>query len=287
MANSTYPDGSEWPSKIEDRKQGSGWLEPESAANDETPPQYPYNHVTQTESGHTIEYDDTPERERIRIQHRTGTFIEMHPNGDMVHKVYGDGYEITVYDKNVLIKGHCSVTIEGDSVLTVKGNKIENIEGNYDIYVGGKMTCISKKDARILSEADLQLGAGGSMGDATGGGTGAIRLVSGRDINVTGNMMVGGSVVCDMLNSKTSVDAGTGVTAGALGFVTITGGLSVGYSAAIPSIINCVNTINAPIANFGIMTARLMTDTVNKAIYSSHIHRTPHGVSSGPISKFV
>lgn len=283
----TYPDGTEWPDKIEDRKQGSGWLEPESPANDETPPQYPYNNITQTESGHTWELDDTPERERIRLQHRSGTFIEMHPNGDEVHKVYGDGYEITVFDKNVLIQGHCSVTINGDSIVTVKGNKTENIEGNYDIYVGGKTTLVSKNDARILSEGDLQIGAGGSMGDSAGSGTGALKLVSGKDINVTGNMMVGGGIVCDMLNAKTSVDAGTGVTAGMLGFVTITGGISVGYTAAIPGIVNCISTMNAPVANFGIMTARLMTDTINKAIYGSHFHIAPHGPTSGPITKMI
>jgi hypothetical protein len=49
--------------------------------------------------------DDTPTRERIRLQHRIGTFMEMYPNGDEVHKVYGTGYEIHLKGKNVLIKG--------------------------------------------------------------------------------------------------------------------------------------------------------------------------------------
>ena len=112
-----------------------GWTEPESAANTAYPPDFPSNHVMATASGHSLEMDDSKDRERVRLAHRTGTFIEMHPNGDEVHKVYGDGYEITIKDKNVLIQGTCSVTIEGDSLVNVKGDKVEYIEGNYDAAI--------------------------------------------------------------------------------------------------------------------------------------------------------
>ncbi len=70
------------------------WTEPESAANTDYQPIYSYNNIQQTESGHSFEMDDTPTRERVRIQHRSGSFIEMHPNGDEVHKIVGKGYEI-------------------------------------------------------------------------------------------------------------------------------------------------------------------------------------------------
>jgi hypothetical protein len=78
----------------------NSWTEPESARNTETPPVYPYNNIQQTESGHSFEMDDTPTRERVRLQHRIGTFLEMHPDGDEVHKVYGTGYEIYLKGKN-------------------------------------------------------------------------------------------------------------------------------------------------------------------------------------------
>ena len=78
---------------VEQLSIDSGWTEPESAANTDYQPQYPYNQVMQTESGHFFEMDDTPTRERVRLNHRSGTFIELHPSGDEVHKVYGDGYE--------------------------------------------------------------------------------------------------------------------------------------------------------------------------------------------------
>ena len=135
------------------------WIEPESAANTSYQPVYPYNNVTQTKGGHSFEMDDTPTRERVRLQHRSGTFIEMHPDGDEVHKVYGDGYEITIKNKLVLVKGFCNITIEGDSIVHVKGNKTELIDGDYDLMVKGKITQSSKGKTYILSDDDMTIGA--------------------------------------------------------------------------------------------------------------------------------
>ena len=80
------------------------WAEPESPFNPDEKPVYPHNKVWETESGHSFEMDDTKDRERIRLQHRSKTFIEMHPDGSEVHKIYGNGYEIVLENKNVLIK---------------------------------------------------------------------------------------------------------------------------------------------------------------------------------------
>ena len=110
-----------------------GFLEPEDVFNVDAQPEYPYNNVTQTESGHIFELDDTKDRERIKLMHRTGTFIEMHPDGSEVHKVYGDGYEITVKNKQILIEGKCSVTIKGDSIVEIQGDKIEKVSGDYQL----------------------------------------------------------------------------------------------------------------------------------------------------------
>lgn len=286
--NKTYPDGVRtWSNDITDRKSGSGWLEPESVANiDETQPQYPFNHATLGESGHLLEVDDTPKRERIRFTHRTGTFIEMHPNGDMVQKVFGDSYEITVCDKNVLIEGHASVTVKGDCVLRIEGDKIEKVFGDYYLNVDGNFYLTSKGDASLLSQKDLTVGAGTSI-TSPGIGTGALRFASGQDIYVTGDIMCGGVIVADILSAKYSVDAGLGVTAGPLGFVTLYGGVSCGYPVAIPYSVNAAQWVNAPLGTFSTMSATLMTDVINSTIYNWHIHGTSSGPTSPPMPKFV
>lgn len=278
---------------ITNRKLGSGWLEPESAANETQKPEYPYNNVTETESGHLFEMDDTPNRERIRLQHRTGTFIEMHPNGDEVHKVYGDGYEITIKDKNVLIQGHCSVTIEGDSVLHVKGNMTQKVDGDYEMYVDGSINWIAGQKATFFSQGNMKIGSSGessiagAAANAAGLSGGALRLYSNEDIYVMGSVRVGGDIVADMVNAKYSVDAGVGVTAGPLGFVTLMGGVSAGLPVAVPGTVSASVMVNAPYGNFGVMKAIWMTDTINRQIYSNHIHPTPKGPSGRPIIAMI
>jgi Gp5 N-terminal OB domain len=46
-------------------------------------PSYPNNQVIKTRSGHVIEYDDTPGKERISFMHKSGAFIEIDPSGNI------------------------------------------------------------------------------------------------------------------------------------------------------------------------------------------------------------
>lgn len=263
------------------------WTEPESPANVDNQPQYPYNNITQTQSGHSLELDDTPSRERIRLQHRTGTFIEMHPNGDEVHKVFGDGYEITINNKNVLVKGHCSITVDGDCVVDIKGNKTESVAGDYVLRVGGSYSVYGVDEVNLHTKGDMNLGAGSAIG------SGSIKLISSDNVYISSDAVIDGGLIADLITSKTRVDATTGVSAGPLGFVSITGGLSIGIPVAVTGQINCSGIINAgismsaPIATFQYMSAILMTDTINTSIYNSHMHITPHGRSSPPIGPMV
>ena len=264
-----------------------GWTEPESAANVDNPPVYPYNNITQTQSGHSFEMDDTPRRERVRLQHRTGTFIEMHPNGDEVHKVYGDGYEITIKNKNILIKGHCNITIEGDSIIDVKGDKVERVAGDYSVQVGGSFNVYGQKQINLATTGDFTLGAGSTLGG------GSIYMTTADAVIISGDVTVAGDFIADLITSTSRVDAVTGVNAGPLGFVSVTGGLSIGIPVAVPTQINCIATINAgssvtaPVGTFSYMTAILMTDTINTTIYNTHIHPTSRGPSGTPIGKMV
>lgn len=44
---------------------------------------YPKNRVLKTEAPHYLEFDDTEGAERINVLHKTGTYLEMKPNGDI------------------------------------------------------------------------------------------------------------------------------------------------------------------------------------------------------------
>ena len=112
------------------------WNEPDPKsikknANPYVSSQYPYNHVHESESGHIHEIDDSPNHERLFTQHTSGTFEEIHPNGNKVVKVIGDNYEIVMGKSNVYITGDVNITAEGTVRELIKGDYILEVEGNY------------------------------------------------------------------------------------------------------------------------------------------------------------
>ena len=96
-----------------------------------TSSQYPYNHVFESESGHVMEIDDSPEKERLFRYHKTGTFEEIHPDGQRVVKVVGKNYEIIMSDNNVFVNGNVNLTATGNYNHLVKGDYVLEVEGNY------------------------------------------------------------------------------------------------------------------------------------------------------------
>ena len=120
-------------------------------------PVYPYNKVLQTESGHVLEVDDTPSAERIAIEHRSGTFQEIHPDGSQVTRVVNDNYTIICRDEEVFVGGKVNIKVLGDAKIETIG-KIElksfsdgkiDITGKLDIESGGDLTLKSAKDVIV------------------------------------------------------------------------------------------------------------------------------------------
>jgi hypothetical protein len=271
----------------------TAWTEPESAANTDYQPVYPYNNVTQTKGGHSLELDDTPTRERVRLQHGKGTFLEMHPNGDEVHKIIGDGYTITLGDHNIAIgvddgnlAKKLNITVYGDAYFNIKGSKVEEIEGDYEQHVKGNYTQTVEGISTISSLGNMKINAGSSL-------LGKLTISAPDHVRFNSDVNVSGEIYANKITSETRVDAGTGVSAGALGFVSLTGGVAVGIPAAIPLQINSVGPINsltsmsAPLGNFGVMSAIIAGDVVNELIRSIHNHIAPFGPTSPPLQMEV
>ena len=204
----------------------SAWTEPESSANTDYQPIYPYNNVQQTEAGHSLEMDDTPTRERIRLAHRANTFIEMHPNGDHVCKIYGDGYEIILNDKNVFISGVCNITIEGNSVMNVKGDSYINCEKN--VY------------------QDVQ----GSVKQAIRGGC-EQTVVGNYDLNVSGNMNINASKVNINSNLNVRGNIGSEQSITAQGNIGAKQSVTAVKSVETKGFMVADTTINAGVSVFG------------------------------------
>lgn len=111
---------------------------------------YPTNIVFKAPGAeHLIELDTTEGAERISITHGTSkTWIEMHPNGDLVIGVKGKRYVVVDLDSQTHIKANQDTVVDGNSShltagnqeLSVGGNKNEVIGGNETKTVGGNQT---------------------------------------------------------------------------------------------------------------------------------------------------
>lgn len=267
-----------------------GWLEPESEASVDNPPQYPFNHATMTQSGHSFEMDDTKGRERIRLQHGgaktdgEGTFFEMQSNGDMVTKVVKDNYEIIAGRNNVLIKGVCNITIEGDSVVHVKGNKYERIDGDFIQEVRGRLTQTVVGDSTTSCLGVLSFNCGNPESLIPDG---VIIFRAGDFVSVDSDLLVSGSATADMLTAVTKVNAGTQVNAGSLGFVTESGGLAVGSAVAIPLQVNAAVSVNSQLINGTVVRDASGTMMTMRFQHNTHNHMAFRGPTSTPLRKMI
>ena len=109
---------------------GTNFNEPETTYKS----QYPYNHVYESEAGHIVEIDDTPNSERIHERHSTGTGYEINEFGDKVQRVKRDNYEIISNDHFAHIKGTHNTTVDGGVRVFVNANA--TADSNYTIQVG-------------------------------------------------------------------------------------------------------------------------------------------------------
>ena len=164
--------------------------------------QYPFNHVMQTESGHLVEFDDTPNSERIHFYHKSGTFEEIDSNGTRVNRIVGDGYEILERNGYVKINGSLNVTIDGahnvivknafnlnvDGMTTVNifNDAIMNVSGDMSLSVGG---AFALKANSIVMESDTSINALASGGEFNIEASGEASVKAGGNAKLDGSQV--------------------------------------------------------------------------------------------------
>jgi hypothetical protein len=133
---------------------------------DEFKGEYPYNKVYVSEGGHLIEIDDTPDHQRLLEQHVSGTYREMKPNGNYVHKVVNDNYTIVC----------------GDDFISVEGAAQIVVKGNCQLRVGGYLTVSADKGVNVSTKGDFRVKARSINMESTGGN---ISMKSAKDTLIT------------------------------------------------------------------------------------------------------
>ena len=121
----------------------------EPARSNYVKPIYPFNNVHETESGHVIELDDTPEYERLHAYHRTGTRVEIDKDGTYIEKIVKDKFTVIIGDDTVKIQGAVDIEV-GDSLaanaIATAGGATELAETTSTDIVDaeGKLTTAAK-----------------------------------------------------------------------------------------------------------------------------------------------
>lgn len=159
---------------IQDEGTGANFSEPKSPYN----AKYPYNHVKETSSGHVVEFDDTPGHERINIYHRTGSFVEFHPDGKVVMKSINDSYQVSLENQNLYCEGELNIvcnenaTIVSKSAIninatdTVTINAVNDVnvrtQGKFSVSANKGIFLSSPENISVTSNSDINVQATGN-----------------------------------------------------------------------------------------------------------------------------
>jgi len=83
--------------------------------------------LCETEHGHSIQLDDTPSKESIRINHAHGSCIDFHPNGPVKYKTVSTRQDWSLAGHDIVVEGgDCRIVVDkGKFVINVKNNELE------------------------------------------------------------------------------------------------------------------------------------------------------------------
>lgn len=255
---------------------GVSWEEPNPAFS----PKYPYNLAIESESGHALELDDTPNNERVHLAHRNGSFIEIDKDGNRVERVQKDHYTVTMGSDYVYISGKCSVTIDGDYNLRVGGNmnvevagQINMVAGN-DIRIKGKDNYIeSTGKTNIKSSGELNASSGAKLSlrgvtTALQGSTvdipaAQINMQSGSATMASGTGLSGGG--SDPISSEAATAVGGAANTASAGLNGLSGNVA-GVLSGTTTIANTVAASTSAVTNAAATATGSLSSAVGKAV---------------------
>lgn len=189
----TYPiilKGNETDHSLSQYARGNGPIKKEYLSYEpksEYAAQYPFNKTTTTRGGHVIEIDDTPKSERIHFYHKSGSYIEMFPDGKMVTKSSTSNFDICMKDKNIISDDGDINILSNNKDLNLQAYKNINMssaDGDVSISSEGDLGLVSKGGIGIFSEAQSEIKSKGSLEISSDG---SIEMKSGSNINIECN----------------------------------------------------------------------------------------------------
>lgn len=124
---------------------------------------YPNYYSHKTPSGHTFIMDDSKGAEHVTLQHRSGSMIQMHPDGSVVVRSHGTKYEVVFGDGKMLVTGSMDVTVNGGGSLRVEGDYDLTVAGNMNTVVSGNMETVVHGNQNTMVNGNQETAIKGSQ----------------------------------------------------------------------------------------------------------------------------
>lgn len=195
--------------------------------------QYPHSRTNVTRSGHVMQFNDTPAGERVLLKHRTGTAVDMLPDGSMALSANGNLVLTVMKDQTIVIHGNVKYEVNGDFDFDVKGNF--NVKAlNYSLDVEGNQTETVRGSARAtvsgnkgtVVKGSTSLTTLGTMTETTLGNTniiakGTLMATAGGNIQIAsgGSMKTSASSGYDVASTNINIAGNSTTVVGATGTI--------------------------------------------------------------------
>jgi hypothetical protein len=137
------------PNPVIETANNQAWRKPPPTFD----PKYPYNQAFRSESGHTLEFDDTPGAERVTLQHRSGTAYDVMPSGSKVEEIVRNNYKIVMADDHIHVMGHAYITVDSDVFIRANGDVFIESGNDLNLAVSGKMNLAVGEEFNIKAKS--------------------------------------------------------------------------------------------------------------------------------------
>lgn len=175
------------------------WSRHEDARKGQGAGEYPNQMVYKSRSGHSLIFDDSQGHESVTLQHRSGSVIQMQPDGAVHITAHNSLYTVVFGENRMTVSGAQDITVKGDASLRVYGDMNTTVHKNYNLTVLGDYNVTAKNHNRhIRGNIDTQAKnetkkLEGSSAKIARGGIAHVATGSISNISAEGKSYMGGA----------------------------------------------------------------------------------------------
>ena len=116
-----------------------------------------------TSSGHTLDMVDEAGKESVTLGHRSGSILQMQPDGSVVFINQKGSYSVSFGDDKILVTGSQDITVQGGGSLRVEGDYEMTVNGNMKTTVKGNMETLVNGNQNFAVKGNQETAVGGNQ----------------------------------------------------------------------------------------------------------------------------